>query len=580
MGERGKGLGQRSGAEKTPFPLLAPGVPTDTATPHKRFSAHDKRARRDWNACACARVQSLAGPLRSRRVPPSAASSAARGFAATTCTGRSTGSACGPACQPVSRGLNGQDSRKIVREHFRAHYGACGADLLMCLEMRTNLFGASMSKRSPTKNMPTNEAGFAPAPPWRRTELRLLSDADEALSLVLWRALRDVRLYAESPPEERNSVFPGKAPSAHVRERNAVARAQAPELEEALEVFGSLPRNPAGVSPDQLGRACIEVVTWADTRGLLETAQQFAEAAAAVEPHNPAYTNVAGRICRIAADNERAYQWYARAASLARTRRYTDEYIRAHLGAGALFYHQGQYARARRHWIKGAQRAQSRNRRAPAAEARHDLLTLEMEIGTYSRAEAHARAALELYPLRHPQFPALGIDFSFLLVRNDLPYEAIAILREAGPLILRPQVQVAYWGVFARAAARAGDREHLREGDKRVGTLTAKYGEFAAAATLNVGEGAWLLREWETAERCGARAAELASARADSTIAKDAFALLDRVAARVEPPKGLHPPTAHDAPRLAGDLIRRLRMARQLRESARPIPDDPTGSSD
>jgi tetratricopeptide (TPR) repeat protein len=413
---------------------------------------------------------------------------------------------------------------------------------------------------------PANEAGFAPAPPWRRTELRLLDEAGEVLGLALWRALRDVRLWAESPAEDRSALFPPKVLPDGVRERNTIARAQAPEIAGALAVFEQLARGGAQMMTDQLANACVDVALWAETLGLLETAQQFAEAAAALDPTKPQHANIAGRIARVAVDYERAYQWYARAFSLARTRKHTDDYIRAHLGAGALFYHQGLYARARRHWTKGAQRAQSRNRRSPAAEAQHDLLTLEMEIGTYVQAEQHARAALQFYPLRHPQFPALGIDLSFLLVRYDLPHEALAILHEAGPLIVRPQVQVAYWGVLARAAARAGNRERMYEGYERVRLLSERYTEFAAAATMNVAEAAWLLREWDTAESCAARAADLARVRGDRTVSRDALALLDRVADRTEPPRGLRPPRAHQAFRLTSDLIRRLRMTRLLRE--------------
>lgn len=432
-----------------------------------------------------------------------------------------------------------------------------------------------MSKGTRPPSEPANETGFAPAPQWRRTELRLLDEAGEVIGLSLWRALRDARLWAESPTEAC-SLFPAKLLPEDVRERNALARAQAPEIAPALTVFERLAGDGSQVAAGQLATACVEVSVWAETLAFLETALQFAEAAAAIEPTNPRHANLAGRIARVAVDYERSYQWYARAFSLSKTRGHTDDYIRAHLGAGALFYHQGLYPRARRHWTKGAQRAQSRNRRSPAAEAQHDLLTLEMEIGTYVQAEQHARAALQYYPLRHPQFPALGIDLSFLLVRYDLPFEALAILHAAGPLIVRPQVQVAYWGVLARAAARAGDRNRLHEGYEQVSQLSERFAEFAPAATMNVAEGAWLLREWDIAEQCAARAAELARARGDRTISKDAKALLVRVADHVEPPSGLRPPTAHHAFRLSVDLIRRLRLARILRErrEARPTETD------
>jgi tetratricopeptide (TPR) repeat protein len=428
------------------------------------------------------------------------------------------------------------------------------------------------------KDRPTWRRQFPLAPLWRRADYEILKDVDEALGLVLWRAVRQVREWVDSTPVQLANRQRELSPE--VRARHAFATFQAPEIAGALRTFATLSTTPRLVDGAQLVTACSAVAEWAEGYALGEMALQFAEAAAAVDPRSPKLANRAGRACRRAGEFERSAEWYERAAALASTRAHptdrtnTDEYIRAHLGAGALYYAQGRHSEAAPHINKGAERARSRNRRAVAGEASHDLMALADAIGTFEEVVHHGRASLESYPIRHPRVPMLGLDFAFALVRNNHPELALDLLSHVGPLITQPSIQVPYWGTLARAAGLVADRARFHEAARNVAELVSLYGEWGAGACVNVAEGARALEEWDIAERYAATALDLARRWQDGMVARDATELLDRISVRDRGQK-TQPSGDHGAERLVSELIRRLKRWRERQKPERPSQPPP-----
>ena len=425
------------------------------------------------------------------------------------------------------------------------------------------------SNRPPRRRKP-------PLPPlWRRQEHQLLKDVDESLGLVLWHAVRQVREWAELSPDELATRQREQTPESQARQ--AFASIQAPEISKALGTFATLARSPRLVDAIGLAAACVTVADWAEAHSLAETSIQFAEAAAAVDPSSPHLANRAGRACRRAAEFERAQEWYERAAALASTREFrtdrgnTDEYIRAHLGAASAFYAQGRHAEAQPHLDRAAKRARSRNRRGPAGEASHDLMTLADAVGTFEEVVHHARAALESYPVRHKRVPMLVMDFAYALTRHGAADLALRVLPRIVPLIEDPSIQVPLWGTIARARALTRDRSGFEEAARRVTELATIYDEWGAAAYWNVGEGACILDEWDLAERFGASALEFARERQDGMVARLAADLLDRVAIRERAPNF----TRIDESRLdrfVNEMIRRLMQWAEGRPRSRRSP--------
>jgi tetratricopeptide (TPR) repeat protein len=357
---------------------------------------------------------------------------------------------------------------------------------------------------------------------------------DPELGLAFWRVLRRVRAWAETPPGERARLF--GAAKEEARERLGVACAHAPALVEALGTFALLVRAPGEVEPRRLSEACRQVHAWAEERSLLPVAMLFAEAAAYADPEDPARANDAGRMCRRAAQDERASSWYHRGYGLGVRRQDQTETIRAQIGYGNLMKDLGQYDEARKFLERAARRAINTGRRRQAGEAHHDLLAIAAEVGTYPEVERHARRALNFYPIHHPRLPALAHDWGFFLVRSRLFTPAIRLLEMSVLRAGTPELTTLFESTLARAVAGSGKRDRFGVLEKSLLARIRPDEEFAPAAFAHLADGARTFGEWERAYEYATKAVELAHARKDSGAERVASNLLCSISARELPP--------------------------------------------
>jgi tetratricopeptide (TPR) repeat protein len=326
-------------------------------------------------------------------------------------------------------------------------------------------------------------------------ELAVLAEADGTLGLVLWRALRDIWLVLQTPPERQSELFPPI--TAEIQGRWADATEVVPELREAIEHFASLRGGDIGA--EGLASACEVVSEWAAERQWTYTAVAFAEAAARLESEKPSRAQRAGQLSRRGALYERAVIWYQRAYGLAvRTRSRRDQ-IQALNGYGAMLYHQGRGKEARPILRRVARRAEYTGRKREAAEAHHDLMAIAAENGTYREGETHGRSALILYPISHPRVPYLVHDIGYMLCQYGLFAHALPLFDLAHPFITRPYEELLVWGNIARAAGGVGDRTRYREARSWVSEFATHYREHAPAALSLAAEGALLVGEREEA---------------------------------------------------------------------------------
>jgi tetratricopeptide (TPR) repeat protein len=380
----------------------------------------------------------------------------------------------------------------------------------------------------------------------------VLDDVDGALGLTLWRALRAVWTWVDTPPERRGGL--SQEPTREVRERFAYAAAEAPELADAFGTFALLARAADVLDGPQVAEACHIVYSWAEARGLTETTVHFAEAAAQADEDNASRSNLAGRTCRRAALNERSAAWYVRAFRLSVRAHNRPEAIRALLGYGTLLKELGRHREARAVFQRAARRAERTGRRRQAAEAYHDLLTIAAETGTFQEAAGHLREALRLYPLRHPALPALAHDWAWLLVRLRHYSAALPLLDLAMTGTPRPAVETVMLATLARAAAGAGQVARFQEVEVRVLRLAGLHDEFAPAAFIHLAEAARAFRDWSKAERYANAAREAAQRREHALVLTDAVVLLARIALREPSPREEPVPE----PELVRGLTRRL----------------------
>lgn len=392
-----------------------------------------------------------------------------------------------------------------------------------------------------------------------KRELRILDSLDGRTRLALWRALRRVRLWVETPEDRREGLF---LPAAEGVLRESVrACEEEPALLEPLGALSLLRRGPHRMEEWQVAEACRLVWEWADRRGLLSVGVLFAEAAALAEPESPGRSNDAARLCRRAALHDRAEVWYTRAmvlAGQASTREGRKEGLWALLGFGTLMRETGRHEAARTHFNKAARKADSLGMKREAAEVHHDLLLLCAEMGEFPAAAWHARSALNLYPLSHPRFPALAHDFAFLLVRQCYFTPALSLLEKTIHFIEAPAERAVVWSTLARAAAGAGRRDRFEQVEREILHLIGIHEEFAPAALIHLAEGKRAFGEWDSAGEYAEKTLEAAERRKTVLLERDATELLERIASREPAPEEEVPSKRERLTVLIPEFVRRL----------------------
>lgn len=418
-----------------------------------------------------------------------------------------------------------------------------------------------MGQASPKKKRPGRRHTVPPPPSavgWAR-ELGALKPLGAEMRMVLWRALRRVRLWADVPEDGREGLF--LPPSDAVLQATGRACVQAPVLIEPLGVFTSLLRDPHHAEGARLGEACRQVFEWADAQGMLPVAVQFAEAGAAADPRSPARANDAARLCRRAAYDDRAGEWYLRAFKLAvraKGRKNRKEALRALRGYGALMKDSGRIEEAKFYYNRAARRAHSMGLRRDAGSAHHDLMGLAAETGAVATAEWHARLALRFYPIHYPRVPALAHDFAFLLVLQYYFSPALALLVETIPLIQHPGEQIVVWSTLAWAAAGAGRWDRFHEAESVTLHGIEHHDEFAPVALIHLAEGCRALLEWDKAAQYAAAAAESARKYKDTDLESEALALREKIAIQTASPG--ETPASKEVEALARRISARLRQ--------------------
>ncbi|MBW3655887.1 MAG: hypothetical protein KY444_07250, partial [Gemmatimonadetes bacterium] len=157
----------------------------------------------------------------------------------------------------------------------------------------------------------------------------ILWDADETLEgapilrelpnehgVLLWKALRDVLLWASVEPEQRAGLFVADAAGRRLVQLQAIPMDDRVEL--ALTALTAVVATPETVSADSITMACQGISRWAHDRQMLGTALLFAQAAALASPEQarPGYDvgSLALRMDRPA----RAETWLRRTVGVAR----------------------------------------------------------------------------------------------------------------------------------------------------------------------------------------------------------------------------------------------------------------------
>jgi tetratricopeptide (TPR) repeat protein len=407
-----------------------------------------------------------------------------------------------------------------------------------------------------------------PPAPRDRQAFSVIQSGQDAIDLALWQVLRDVVLWASTPPENRARLF--RVPSTLVRDRIEAAAEAVPLLADPLALLSRIRIIPNEISAEAVAIACDHVYDWADRGGLHDVAVHFAEASAYAAPMNPRWAVRAGYMTRTAGGVEmmmRSDEWHARAFVLAIHARDREMALRALTGRGALHKERGDYVQARRLYLQAARRAERSGRKRRAAVALHYAFALAAERGQFREAVRDANAAIRNYPLHDERIPALAHDVAYLLIRHQHYTTALYMVDRLGERVSGVASMGMLYGMAARAAAGAGNRGSYRVAAEMAFNIAQINEECAGGVYVHLAEAARSWGRWEECAEHAQRALAVARKRADTEIEPLAVELVRQADVREVPPPDCTPDPDTPIAALARRLAARLRRWRRYTRS-------------
>lgn len=379
----------------------------------------------------------------------------------------------------------------------------------------------------------------------------VLEEVGGAAGYVLWLLLNDCVLWAAA--EQRAQIF------AHGG-RDWAQADWPPELVDAFAVLRAASAAPELARAPDLAAAAASVWEWAEKQGHVETALQFAELAARLDPDSSARSGTAGRLCRRRGGlYARATGWFQRASRLARLRHDEIAFATARLGWGMLEFNQGNYLHAEAHFLKAFRGAMRVGRRSTAGLASHNLFILAMSSGRYEHATRRAFEAVRLYAVHHPRFPVLAHDVALGLTLQGYYSSALPILVKTLPLVEELREKILVLATTARAAAAVRDRVRFERTAAEVLRMADASEEMSESSILHLAEGTRSFEQWERAAVLARRALELAGKTGNKYVSNAAQELLASIERREHGDADVVPEEGGDVDALAELLLSRLR---------------------
>ncbi|HEX5724227.1 MAG TPA: tetratricopeptide repeat protein, partial [Longimicrobiaceae bacterium] len=316
------------------------------------------------------------------------------------------------------------------------------------------------ARKSPSRHGTRHEPLPPPRSPregGRLDRADLLAELPGDAGLLLWRVVRAVALWAEDPrPGASGTLF---APGAAARLRAHLQRSGLePQAQAAVAEIAAWMDDPSGLSADQLVRVCRVLSAWAEERGSLATAFEFAQAAAWLEPGAAMPAYLVGRLARRMGEYALAESWLRYALHAARGQRNWRAYTLAWTSIGNVFWVKGNLERARVCQLRALRSARRHSLRQSEAEALHALFVVLVALGCHDEAEQRGREAMRAYGPEHPKLPRLRNDLSHLLVLRGRFAEALETADDLPRHFRNPAERIAVLGLTALAAGGAGDR--------------------------------------------------------------------------------------------------------------------------
>ncbi|HSU17838.1 tetratricopeptide repeat protein [Longimicrobium sp.] len=420
-----------------------------------------------------------------------------------------------------------------------------------------------LTSRSRTRKPAPNRRQRVPPALTRGIErvdaISILDEIPGDLGLVLWRSVRNVLLWAETPPTGRASLFAGDA--ARTRQQELGVMDADPELQAPLSIFADLLRHPARADMLRLVNACRRVAVWAEWRGALRTSLEFSQAAALVSPDSASLAYAVGRVARRLADYDRAESWYTRAVVQARESREWRSYASALAGMGNLHMQRGNYPAAKRAHLRCLNAAERHHVPDLVGAAYHNLFSAEVEMQAGLEVDTLAARALEAYGSNTTAIQRLAHDVAHHWNLRGQFQGALNVALALEPVVDDPSVRPIIQSLIARAAGGVGDRTKYDAAVSHADELLSNPAvpeELAARTLLGLAHGALNLGDMRAAAGYADEAVSIARKRAEGRVVLEAEAVLEAATRHAAARRMAATAKVPAAPALAADIVRVL----------------------
>lgn len=278
-------------------------------------------------------------------------------------------------------------------------------------------------------------------------------DEDADLGVFLWQGVRDVLLWADTPPEERPRLF---GPSGVRWRRALIADVLLDDrITAAVGVLLDLVEKPGAANEEWVSHVCVHMAHWARARGAIGSALWFAQAAALATPRGGAAALEAGSLAVAAGDDVRGEAWLRRAIGVSRRTEDWPSYTRAYLELATLHVERGDFDRALRLFIQAARVARRKSLRESRAMAMHGLIPLFARVGDFAAAERAGKIARLSYGAEHARMPLLVRDMARMWVAAGQHARALRAVRAL--LVRQTEREDRMQTLAVEARALAGD---------------------------------------------------------------------------------------------------------------------------
>jgi hypothetical protein len=379
----------------------------------------------------------------------------------------------------------------------------------------------------------------------------ILDEIRTSAGALLWRSVRSVLFWAETPPAERCELFPEGSYERRVAD---LLELHLPALlVEPCEHLAELLCSPEATQAHHVAADCVNIAMWARAERKPGTALTFLHAAASCCPFNPTLALMAGREARDQARYRLAEGWLDAAVTVSRSVGNWEIYARAHLAHANMMLARGAFPAARRHGLRARKRAERHGIGEVLAMAHHDLFVIAAECGDLEDAHRSVRAAMGAYGAGHPRLVNLAFDLAVFWMRQGYFEVVLPVCRTLLPRVeerFLPHIH----GSIARAAGACGLASEHRHAVRAL--RDAVVGPGSAEAWLDATHGAISLSAWPEAAEYLDRCLVISRDRKERKIEFLAESLLPRVAGRNEVPSLTVPdPSETGAGDLAADLV-------------------------